>query len=70
MEKLDIGARVIKLSDDKTHAFGMTILTDDGKRALDYTEYDDCKLYSFPLNISRRRSDKLVLYSIKMRKKY
>lgn len=48
----------------------MTILTDDGKKALDFTEYDACKLYTFPLDLSRRKSDKLALYSIKMRKKY
>ena len=35
--KLDIKARVIKLVDDKTHAFGMTLLTDDGPTGADFT---------------------------------
>ena len=60
----------MKLVDDKTHAYGMTILTDDGPKTKDFSECFGCILYTFPLDRQRRRSDKLVLSTIKMRDKF
>ena len=60
----------MQLVDDKLHAYGMTILTDDGPKMKDFSECFGCLLYTFPLGRQRRRSDKLVLSTIKMREKY
>ena len=40
---------MLELVDDKTHAFGMTLLTDNGPMLKEYETEFGCKLYTFPL---------------------
>lgn len=61
LEKLDVGDRIVQLVDDKTHAFGMQLMTDSGPRGQDYVQHFESKLYTFPLRQSLAKSPKLQL---------